>query len=109
MYFISSLSFSRPRMFATRLLRRAAIPIPLHAAATRTIKSILANSSTLENEQLTINAWVRTCRRSKTIAFASINDGSNLTGLQAVLPNGIDLGYAFSLLRPSIGTLMDAL
>lgn len=33
-----------------------------------------------------IKGWVRTVRKQKTLAFVEVNDGSNLGGIQCVLP-----------------------
>lgn len=54
------------------------------------IKAALESTST--PEQLTINGWVRSCRRQKNISFAVINDGTNVKGIQAVLPKGLEEG-----------------
>lgn len=32
-----------------------------------------------------VKGWVRTVRKQKTLAFVEVNDGSNLSGIQAVL------------------------
>lgn len=49
----------------------------------RTIRNILATGKS--NEKLTISGWVRTVRDSKNVAFISLNDGSNIKGLQLVI------------------------
>jgi len=35
---------------------------------------------------VTVKGWVRTLRKQKTLAFVEVNDGSNLGGIQCVLP-----------------------
>ena len=55
----------------------------------RSIKAALSSPS---SEQLNINGWVRSCRRQKNLSFAVINDGTNVKGLQAVLPKGLEEG-----------------
>jgi asparaginyl-tRNA synthetase len=47
------------------------------------IKHILSSPNL--NESLTASGWVRTHRRSKSMAFIELNDGSSLTGLQLVI------------------------
>lgn len=41
---------------------------------------------------ITINGWVRSCRKQKNISFAVVNDGSNVQGIQAVVPSGMQHG-----------------
>ena len=48
----------------------------------RAIKEILQSGT--ENEELQVNAWVRTKRGSKNVSFIAINDGSCLGNLQVV-------------------------
>lgn len=33
-----------------------------------------------------VKGWVRTVRKQKTLAFVEVNDGSNLSGIQCVVP-----------------------
>ncbi len=49
------------------------------------ISKILTESEKFGNTTVTVCGWVRTIRNSKSIAFAEINDGSCLRGLQLVL------------------------
>ncbi|CAG8533367.1 4176_t:CDS:2 [Funneliformis mosseae] len=37
--------------------------------------------------EIQVNGWIRTVRIQKNVSFASINDGSSLKGLQAILSN----------------------
>ena len=37
-------------------------------------------------EIITVKGWVRTVRKQKTLVFVEVNDGSNLKGVQCVLP-----------------------
>jgi asparaginyl-tRNA synthetase len=39
---------------------------------------------------LTVKGWLRTVRNSKNVAFLSVNDGSNLSGLQVVADEALD-------------------
>lgn len=48
-----------------------------------TVKEILASEPS--NDTITVNAWVRTKRISKNVAFVALNDGSTINNLQAVV------------------------
>lgn len=63
-----------------------------------------------DGQQLTINAFVRSVRKQKRIAFAVIGDGSTLQTVQAVLPphlaEGLSTGVAVAVTgkwAPSLG------
>lgn len=45
-----------------------------------------------EDPEITINGWIRSCRKQKSVAFAVINDGSNVKGIQVVLSKGLEEG-----------------
>lgn len=47
----------------------------------KTIKSLLTQDTT----QATVRGWVRSVRKQKQVCFATINDGSNLKGIQVIL------------------------
>jgi len=49
----------------------------------KTIKEILSSSPS--GEIIIVNAWVRTKRISKNVAFIALNDGSTINNLQAVV------------------------
>lgn len=49
----------------------------------RRVKTVDAEAS---EELVTVKGWVRTVRRQKTLAFAEVNDGSSMSGIQCVLP-----------------------
>lgn len=57
-----------------------------------TISSALqqSNCSSSSDASITINGWIKSCRRQKNISFAVINDGSSVGGVQAVLGKGMD-------------------
>jgi len=38
------------------------------------------------DDPVTVKGWVRTVRKQKTLAFLQVNDGSNLAGIQCVVP-----------------------
>ncbi|KAK4702315.1 asparaginyl-tRNA synthetase, partial [Phenoliferia sp. Uapishka_3] len=59
-------------------------------------------------EQITINGWVRSCRKQKNISFAVINDGSNVQGVQAVVPKGMDTGITIGSAVTMTGKLVDS-
>jgi len=50
----------------------------------KTINAILKETLPAENT-VSINGWIRSVRSQKNLAFANVNDGSNLKGIQAIL------------------------
>ena len=52
-----------------------------------TIKEALASNEPIDD--ITICGWVRTRRDSKGFSFLSINDGSCLANIQAIIDEGI--------------------
>lgn len=40
-------------------------------------------------DQVQINAWIKSVRRQKHVSFVNLNDGSNADGIQAVIPNAL--------------------
>lgn len=70
-------------------MNRLVIP-RLIQKATYATKSLLPNKTikTLLKEdaaQVSVRGWVRSVRKQKQVSFATINDGSNLKGIQAIL------------------------
>lgn len=72
-----------------------------HANLTRRLQSTLPSSiqaslasagSTSETEAVTLHGWIRACRKQKNVAFAVLNDGSSLNGVQVVLKKGLEEG-----------------
>lgn len=66
-----------------------------------TIKEILGYSV---GSQVEVDGWVRSLRQSKSVSFINLNDGSTVSGIQAVLPasfsdqlSDVDTGAALSL------------
>lgn len=51
----------------------------------RRIKTIHATEPT-GDEVIAIKGWVRTLRKQKNLAFVEVNDGSNVSGIQCVIP-----------------------
>lgn len=50
------------------------------------VKTIDALRSKPSENLVTVKGWVRTIRKQKTLAFVEVNDGSNLSGIQCVIP-----------------------
>eukprot|EP00956_Cyclotella_meneghiniana_P045434 scaffold369051_cov76-Cyclotella_meneghiniana.AAC.1 len=40
----------------------------------------------ISDDPVSIKGWVKTVRKQKTLAFVEVNDGSNMSGIQCVLP-----------------------
>ncbi|KAL7470855.1 hypothetical protein ACHAXS_011134 [Conticribra weissflogii] len=40
----------------------------------------------VSDEPVSIKGWVKTVRKQKTLAFVEVNDGSNMSGIQCVVP-----------------------
>ncbi|MDP6860523.1 MAG: asparagine--tRNA ligase [Verrucomicrobiales bacterium] len=60
-----------------------------------TIKEALASNNPIDN--ITISGWVRTRRDSKGFSFLSINDGSCLANIQAIIDDGIPGSESISM------------
>ena len=60
-----------------------------------TIKEALASNNPID--YITISGWVRTRRDSKGFSFLSINDGSCLTNIQAIVDDGIPGSESISM------------
>ena len=56
------------------------------AADTTTARRVKTADAEVSDEQVSIKGWVRTVRKQKTLAFVEVNDGSNMSGIQCVLP-----------------------
>ena len=56
------------------------------AADATTARRVKTAEAEVSDEQVSIKGWVRTVRKQKTLAFVEVNDGSNLSGIQCVLP-----------------------
>lgn len=77
-----------------KIMNRFNIPKLLQKANYSTSKSILPNKTikTILKEDGTnvaVRGWIRSVRKQKQVSFATVNDGSNLKGIQAIL-NGED-------------------
>ncbi len=56
------------------------------AAGATTARRVKTSEAKVSDEQVSIKGWVRTVRKQKTLAFVEVNDGSNMSGIQCVLP-----------------------
>jgi len=56
------------------------------AAGATTARRVKTAEAEVSEEQVSIKGWVRTVRKQKTLAFVEVNDGSNMSGIQCVLP-----------------------
>ena len=54
------------------------------------VKKILESDDSVLGKKVTVQGWVRTVRDQKKFSFIEINDGSTLTGIQAVAVCEID-------------------
>ncbi len=52
----------------------------------KVLRRVKTSEATPTDEDVSIKGWVRTVRKQKTLAFVEVNDGSNLSGIQCVLP-----------------------
>jgi hypothetical protein len=60
-------------------------------ASTTSPRRVKTADAEVSDEQVSIKGWVRTVRKQKTLAFVEVNDGSNMSGIQCVLPfDGVD-------------------
>ena len=66
--------------------------LPLPPTIASTLPAAAAARPASEPSQVTLHGWVRTCRRQKNVAFAVVNDGSDLGGVQVVLRKGLEEG-----------------
>ncbi|KAI9028092.1 asparaginyl-tRNA synthetase [Phycomyces nitens] len=77
-----SLSFSAFR--ASRGIACYSTAAPKQLFPTSTIKSLLASNQP-KDSQVLLRGWVRSVRKQKQVCFATVNDGSTLKGIQAIL------------------------
>ncbi|KAM0748184.1 asparaginyl-tRNA synthetase [Meredithblackwellia eburnea MCA 4105] len=70
----------------------------------RSIASVLQHPASNTTQEITLNGWVRSARIQKNVSFAVLNDGSNVNGIQAVIPkhiqtqeNKLSVGAAISV------------
>ena len=54
------------------------------------VKKILENDGSIIGDKIKVQGWVRTLRDQKKFAFIEINDGSSMTGIQAVVNADIE-------------------
>mmetsp|Transcript_26524 Transcript_26524/g.54673 ORF Transcript_26524/g.54673 Transcript_26524/m.54673 type:complete len:598 (+) Transcript_26524:208-2001(+) len=54
-------------------------------------RRVKAAEADVSDEPVSIKGWVKTVRKQKTLAFVEVNDGSNMSGIQCVVPfDGVD-------------------
>jgi hypothetical protein len=56
------------------------------APTTTTAPRVKTAEAKISDELVSIKGWVKTVRKQKTLAFVEVNDGSNMSGIQCVLP-----------------------
>ena len=53
------------------------------------LKEVYSNFNSLENEEITLQGWVRNQRKQKEIGFIDFNDGTSFKGAQLVYDNSL--------------------
>ena len=71
--------------------RQSTLPLPLPPTIASTLSATSTGPASVP-EQVTLHGWIRTCRKQKNVAFAVLNDGSSLNGVQVVLKKGLEEG-----------------
>lgn len=69
-----------PHTFQLHMSSTEAAPTALSAPRVKT------SEAKISDELVSIKGWVKTVRKQKTLAFVEVNDGSNMSGIQCVLP-----------------------
>ncbi|BGP39692.1 asparaginyl-tRNA synthetase [Rhodotorula kratochvilovae] len=84
---------------------RAQQPPPLPT----TVAASLAAASSREGPAAdTLSGWIRSVRRQKNISFAVLSDGSQVGGVQVVLPKGLDEGLTVGCSASLRGAWVDS-
>ena len=81
--FIRDYSPIMPRMpnsFQLHMSSTEAAPITSSPPRVKTAEAKMSD------DPVSIKGWVKTVRKQKTLAFVEVNDGSNMSGIQCVLP-----------------------
>jgi asparaginyl-tRNA synthetase len=65
------------------------------------IKELL--NSKADQQQITVEGWVRTCRHSGNLCFIELTDGSCLAGIQVIAESGLE-NYSAEIKNLSTGT-----
>ena len=71
------------------------------------IREIYESPAAFAGSELTVCGWLRSLRDSKTVAFASLSDGSAFKGLQVVLEEGKTADFQ-ALRKLGVGTAISA-
>ena len=81
-----------PTQQTTSIHREATIVRSMSSSSTSTasstsiiIKRVKTKDAVPMDQTVSIQGWVRTVRKQKTLAFVEVNDGSSLSGIQCVL------------------------
>ena len=53
------------------------------------LKEVYSSFNSLENEEITLQGWVRNHRKQKEIGFIDFNDGTSFKGAQLVYDNSL--------------------
>lgn len=77
---------SAPSPAASRHGRRLRMTTDAADAAAKPPRRVKTVHAAASDEAVSIKGWVRTVRKQKTLAFVEVNDGSNMGGIQCVLP-----------------------
>jgi aspartyl/asparaginyl-tRNA synthetase len=59
--------------------------VSAHDASSTIVKRVKTRDAVPSDQTVSIQGWVRTVRKQKTLAFVEVNDGSSLSGIQCVL------------------------
>ncbi|GAA5924420.1 hypothetical protein JCM3775_005375 [Rhodotorula graminis] len=78
-------------------------PLPTTVAA-----SLAAASSSTGPAPDTLSGWIRSVRRQKNVSFAVLSDGSQVGGVQVVLPKGLDDGFTVGCSASLRGAWVDS-
>mmetsp|Transcript_31680 Transcript_31680/g.48222 ORF Transcript_31680/g.48222 Transcript_31680/m.48222 type:complete len:545 (-) Transcript_31680:207-1841(-) len=85
-------AFSQSSFLSQRSIRSVKSSEFIKAAASATTETGIiprlktCDASSPSEGPVVVKGWVRTIRKQKTLAFVEVNDGSNLGGIQCVLP-----------------------
>lgn len=70
-----------PRFYQQVRHYTKAAPATKSLLPNKTIKTLLKEDAV----NVAVRGWVRSVRKQKQVCFATVNDGSNLKGIQAIL------------------------
>lgn len=73
----------------SRAAQAATASLALPATVASSLAAASAGSETTASTT-SLNGWIRSVRRQKNVSFAVLSDGSQVGGVQVVLPKGLD-------------------